>query len=222
MRLRAPTTPAPGGGVEAAFHLDMLSSDELAGQGVSLLPAATPPSVNQGLVLNGVSQYATVPLAWYATAFEGGTPGELSVYAEFNPPWAYNAAGNDMALFDGVPTTSYMFYFQRSAPNYNIMFFAGSGLLATIGGAAYGALWRTGLPNKIAMRCASGSSAFYLNGAEIGTSVAAWTRALTTALSIGSSVPGGSTRYFQGTVLDFRIYNRKLTSAEALQLTTLT
>ena len=46
--------------MEPVFHLDMLSADELAGQNVSLLPAATPPSVNQGLVLNGTTQYARV------------------------------------------------------------------------------------------------------------------------------------------------------------------
>jgi hypothetical protein len=199
----------------------MLSADELASQGVSLLPAATPPSVNNGLVLNGTTQYATVPLAWYAQAFQGGTPGEVSIYFEFFPDFNYTEAV-DRALCDGVAPNRYVIYKGSVAP-YNLYFYAGATtLLAQVSSATYGGLWATGQRNRVVACMLTGASVFYLNGTQIGTSGVAWSRVLPAQFSIGSSVLAGGANYFDGTITDFRIYNRKLTSAEALSLTALT
>jgi hypothetical protein len=198
----------------------MLSSDELAGQGVQLYPAATPPSVNNGIVLNGTSQYATVASSWFATAFEGGTPGEITMYAEFTPNFDYTEAV-DRALFDGLSGTNRYLIQKSAAADKRIYFYAGaSTLLGWIFGVDYGPYWRVGMPNKVLARCVSGANYFYFNGVQYGLTNTAWTRTLPTGLIVGAAQ--GPSLYWGGTISDVRFYNRQLTAAEAIQLTTLT
>lgn len=220
MRLRASTTAAPGGGVEPQLHLDFLSSDECAGQGVTLLPAATPPTVNQGMALNGTTQYATIQLAWYAQAFQGGAPGALSIYCEFFPNFNYSAVQFGVLCYTPV-ANRYNIIKTNAGPNFDLQFTAGSVVIGTIAGGVYGGLWRVAGKNRVLMTAVSGTNDFYLNGTSIGTSVTAWSRVLPSLLNVGSATPDAAI-YFDGTITDFRIYNRKLTSAEALQLTALT
>lgn len=219
MRLTAPRTPAPGGGVEPALRLDFLSSDEFRGQGGSLFPAATPPTVNNGLVLNGVDQSATIPLAQYTQAFQGGVSDEVSIYQEFFPDFNYTEAVI-RSLWDGAAPNRYICYKNSAGPDYFMYFFAGATTqIAAISAVVYGALWQTGGRNRVLVTAKSGANAFYLNGTQIGTSVTAWSRALPSIMSIGATP---ATFFFDGTITDFRIYNRKLTSAEALEMTTVT
>lgn len=220
MRLTAPRTPAPGGGVEPAVRYDFLSSDEFRGMGGVLMPAATPPTVNNGLVLDGAAQYATVPLAWYAQAFQGGSPLQVSFVCEFFPDFNYDEAAN-RTLYDGAAPNRYICYKDATPPNYPLYFYAGATtLVGTVNAAAYGARWVAGGKNRIAATLQSGANEFFLNGASIGSSVAVWARVLPSMLMIGAST--GPALFFDGTITDFRIYNRKLTNAEAIEMTTLT
>jgi hypothetical protein len=208
--------------MEPAFRLDMLSADELAGQGVSLMPAATPPVVNQGLVLNGTTQYATVPLANLTQAFRMstvGAAGPLSIFIEFFPDFAYtedvtryflDSTGNRQIILKGA-----------AASNYALDFYFGTTIfIGQVLGAVYGPLWRTGSRNRLCLAITSGANNFYFNGTLIGSSVTAWPIALPTVLYLGSSIVPSDP--FDGTITDFAIFNRQLTAAEAIQLTTVT
>lgn len=214
MRLRAPTTPSCCG-VEPAFHLDMLSADELAGQGVSLLPAATPPSVNNGLVLNGTTQYAVA-----RKSFAIGTL--FSFYYEFMPNFAAND-GNYYVMSDGDNTvgSNRIGFHKTAAGTSNRLYLVVGGSIAVIALADYQALWRSGQRNKIVALCQSSNNAVYLNGSLLPwTSDAAWVLNNSDLFYIGAASNG--TFPLNGNFYDVRIYSRKLTSAEAIELTTLT
>ena len=221
MRLTTPKTAAPGGGVEPAVRFDFLSSDEVRGQGMSLFPAATPPTVNNGLVLNGASQYATVPLTQIVQAFQGGVSGQLTEYVEFFPDFNYTEAV-DRALFDCIAPNRYIIYKSAVGPAYFLHFYAGATtLIASIDSAVYGALWRTGGKNRIAAALSNGNSVFFLNGAVIGGSAVAWGRVLpSNMMTIGAT--NGPLNLFDGVITDLRLYSRMLTNAEGIELTTLT
>lgn len=221
MRLGTPKTPGPYG-LEPAARWDFLSADEVAGQGISLLPAATPPSVNQGLVLNGTTQYATVPLAWFTQAFRMSTPGAagaFSLYFEFFPDFNYtenvtryflDSTGNRQIILKGAAASSYALDFYMGTTIF----------IGQVLGAVYGPLWRTSNKNRLCLALTSGANFFYFNGTLIGSSVTAWPIALPSVLYLGSSIVPSD--YFDGTITDFAIYPRQLTSAEAIQLTTVT
>jgi hypothetical protein len=218
MRLGTPKIPGPAG-MEAAFRLDFLSSDEVRGQGVELLPTATPPTVDYGMALNGTTQYATVPLAQYTQAFQGGAPNQVSFMCEFFPDFNYDEAAN-RTLYDGaVAPNRYICYKDATPPNYPLYFYAGATtLVGTINAAAYGARWVVGGKNRIVAALQSGANEFFLNGASVGTSVTAWARTLPGGLMVGAAL--GPALYFDGRITDFRIYSRKLTVAEAIEMTT--
>lgn len=200
----------------------MLSSDELAGMGVSLLPSATPPSVNQGLVLNGTTQYVTVPQPWITPAFRMSTPGAagaFSIFIEFFPDFNYtedatrfflDSTGNRQIILKGP-----------AASNYALDFYLGpTTFVGQVLGAVYGPLWRTANKNRLCIACVSGANNFFLNGTLIGSSATAWPISLPSVLYIGASI--APSNFFDGTITDFAIYQRQLTNAEALQLTTVT
>jgi hypothetical protein len=212
VRLRAPTTAAPGGGVEPALHLDFLSSDELAGQGVTLLPAATPPTVNQGMVLDGATQYARARAGFLM-------PQQFSLYLEFLPTFNYDE--NAGRTFLAGTTTAAGWLFKNNNINLNrLHFVCGAGGAIYVNGVDYGAFWRQGQRNKLCVRATSGAGVIYLNGTALATVNAAWTAAQTDYWLVG--VDPTSAVWFSGTIYDVRIYTRLLTAAEALELTTLT
>jgi hypothetical protein len=218
MRLATSKTAAPGGGVEPALRLDFLGPDELLGQGVQLYPAATPPVVDKGMVLDGATQYAQILLAQYAQAFQGGAASQASFFVEFFPDFNYTEAVN-RALYGGAVPNRYICYKDATPPNYTLYFYAGATtLVGTVLAGAYGAYWRVGGRNRIVAALQGGANAFYLNGVLIGSSVAVWARVLPSQIMIGADV--GPALYFDGTITDFRIYNRQLTPAEAIEMTT--
>lgn len=211
MRMRAPTTPSCCG-VEPAFHLDMLSADELAGQGVSLLPAATPPSVNQGLVLNGTTQYARARNQLVL-------PQLITLYVEFLPTFAYNA-NNTYTLTDGDGVSTRIAVLKLDNANLNRIYLLIGGGSIYVDGAVYGAGWLQNQRNKLVFVCLSGAGAFFLNGVQYGASNVAFTTPNPTYFHYGITYAG--TAPYPGTIYDVRIYTRLLTAAEAIQLTTLT
>lgn len=219
MRLGTPKTPGTYG-MEAALRLDMLSSDEVRGQGVSLLSAATPPTVSNGLVLNGVDQYATIPLAWYTQAFRTSVPGAagaLSIYFEFFPDFDYTEDVSRFFLDSGV--NRQIILKGPNASNYAIDFYLGPATyVGQVLGAVYGPLWRISNRNRLCVAATSGANFFYLNGSLIGSSVTAWPIAPPSVLYLGASIVPSN--FFDGIITDFRIYQRQLTNAEAIQLTT--
>lgn len=213
MRMRAPTTPSCCG-VEPAFHLDMLSSDELAGQGVSLLPAATPPSVNQGLVLNGTTQYASVRNNIIL-------PAVLTYYMEFAPTFNYTANALYIAQDGDAAGTRFGWYKHDNANLNRIIFMYAGGTPAFTNGADYGAYWRQNQRNKLCCRMMSGACVTYLNGNALVTNNAGYSLGVNPdRIFIGATYLG--TAPFPGTIYDVRIYTRYLTVAEAIELTTLT
>ena len=210
MRLRAPTTPSCCG-VEPAFHLDMLSSDELAGQGVSLYPAATPPSVNRGLVLNGTTQYARCRAGFLL-------PQQFTFYVEFTPTFNYD--NNSVFTFLYGDAAAQGWFFKNNNANLNRLFFlVGAGSIY-VNGADYGALWVQNGRNRIAVRATTGASVMYLNGIALATVSVAWTSSPSNYYFVGADATPGT--YFPGTIYDVQIYTRLLTAAEAIQLTTVT
>jgi len=220
VRLGTPKTPGPVG-MEPALRLDFLSSDELAGQGVTLLPAAAPPVVNHGMVLNGVDQYATIPLSWITQAFPVTTPGAagaLTVYFEFFPSFDYtedvtrfllDSTGNRQIVLKGPAASGYAMDF----------YFGPTVFIGQVLGAVYGPLWNTGGRNRLCLALVSGANNFYFNGVAIGSSITAWPIAFPTVLYLGATIVPSN--FFGGSITDFGIYPRKLTPAEAIELTTL-
>jgi hypothetical protein len=218
VRLGTAKTAGPAG-MEPVLRLDMLNADEMVGQGVSLMPTATPPSVSSGLLLNGSTQYARILLAHYTAAFEGGGSDEVSIYEEFAPDANYTEVAG-RAFWDGAAPNRYLAAKSGVGPTFPIVFYAGATTaVGSIDAAVYGAYWRTGARNRICATMKSGANAFYFNGVQIGTDPAAWSRVLPDVIDVGASASAGA-NYFAGTIYDFRVYSRKLTAAEAIELTT--
>jgi hypothetical protein len=217
VRLSSPKTPGPYG-MEPTLRLDFLSSDELAGQGVTLYPTATPPTVNRGMTLDGSTQYAKILLSEYSAVFSGGVIDEVSIYEEFWPDFNYNEAVR-RPLWDGSGGANvYACLKSEVGPDYPLLFFAGAfSLVATINASIYGPFWRVGAKNKILFSGKSGPNAFYLNGYSIGTSANLWSVLPSDNVCIGAT-PGNF--FFDGVISDFRMYSRKLTDAESIELTT--
>ena len=219
MRLAAPKTPGPYG-MEPTLRLDFLSSDELSGQGVALYPTATPPAVNRGMTLDGSTQYAKVLLSQYSAVLEGGVTNELSIYCEFWPDFNYDEAVL-RSLWDSTDGTNvYICRKSDAGPNYPLLFYAGAfSLVLSINAATYGPLWRVGAKNRVLFAGKSGPNEAFLNGTSIGSAANLWTRAVCSDLCIGAK-PGDF--YFDGMITDFRVYNRQLPAAEAIEMTTVT
>lgn len=211
MRLGTPKTPAPGGGVEPVFRLDMLSADELAGQGVTLLPALTPPTVNQGLVLNGTTQYAVARKNFIL-------PAEFTMYFEFTPTFNYTVDAN--YVFSDSDALYRLLLLKYNNVNLNrILLLLGAGAIY-VDGPNYGAIWRTNQRNKLCVVAATGAGLIYLNGMAVATANNPYTIGYFNNVVIGADYFGGNN--FPGTFFDVQIYTRLLTAAEALQLTTVT
>ncbi len=219
MRFGTPKTAGPYG-MEAALRLDFLSPDELAGQGVSLMPAAAPPAVNQGLVLDGATQYATVSSPFFTQLFLGGALDELSVFAEFMPTFAASESAYRM-FHDGPVGARFALYKDQGSRNIRMLDAAASTI---IDGdyATYAPIWIQNEKNRLAVTLKSGSNAMYLNGTLVGSSATAWARSpIMSYISIGYSIVSAPTAsWFAGTFYDYRFYNRKLIAAEAVELTT--
>ena len=212
MRLNTPRTPAPGGGVEPALHLDFLSSDEFRGMGGSLLPAATPPVCDNGLTVNG-AQYARVRKNFIM-------PASITLYCEFLPTfnWDFNA---QLAFIDGDAGGTRTLLFKNNNGSGNILSFTQGAFGATVASADYSALWRLNQRNKICVRAVSGGCVAYLNGSALVTpNFGGAAPAQADYLTIGADFTGAS--LFRGTFYDMRIYTRMITAAEAIELTTLT
>lgn len=219
MRLATPKAPGPYG-MEPSWRADFLSADECAGQGISLLPAATPPTVNNGVTLNGATQYARLQGNTVGSAIMSGPATELSYVLEFSPSFAYND-GVAHTLFEQRTTviaTGYRCYKWSTSVLY--IDIAGVGI-ASIAGATYGALWRVGSRNKLAISARSGNNNVWLNGTSIlAAGATAWTKIIPD-LQLFIGVDQGLATFFSGTFYDFRIYPRGLTNAECSELTTI-
>jgi len=209
VRLGTPKTPGCCG-MEPAFRLDMLSADELAGQGVSLMPAATPPSVNQGLVLNG-AQYAKARAGFLLSQ-------QFSAYFEFLPTFNFDVdAACSFICGDSLVAG---WFFKNSNINLNrLHYLIGAGGIY-VDGPNYGAYWRQNQRNRLCACLESGLGVMYLNGVALVTANIAFT--VTSSVYYYLGVRFDATSFFPGTFYDVQIYNRKLQPAEALQLTTVT
>lgn len=218
MRLTAPKTPAPGGGVEPAVRYDFLSSDEFRGMGGSLFPAAAPPVVNNGLVLDGATQYATLENNRLTPVFLAGVRDEISVYVEFAPTFNWDAVGN-RGLYDSNADGTRCYLFKMANPGNELYANIGQTLCVDVAPASYSALWRQNQQNRVVIAAKSASTAIYLNGVAVvnASAAAAFTRRLPSGVYIGCGVGGGS--FFAGTIFDWCLWPRKLTSAEALEIT---
>lgn len=199
--------------MEPAFRLDMLSADELAGQGVSLYPVATPPSVNQGLVLNGVNQYARARNNIIL-------PSQFTIFVEFMPTFNWDLNGQK-AFCDGDAAGTRIILFKNNNASGNLLSYIAGTYGATVASADYSALWRLNLRNRIAIASANTACAYYMNGvALVETNFAGAGPAHMNYFTLGADYTGASN--FAGTIYDFQIYPRLLTAAEAIQLTTVT
>lgn len=212
MILATPKTPGPYG-LEPSVRWDFLNADECAGQGISLLPALTPPSVNQGLVLNGTTQYATArsPLA--------NVPLVFSYYMEFAPTFAYTVNALYMAM-DGDGASSRLGWYKHDNANSNrIHFLYGAVSPAYANGADYGTLWRQNQRNRLCLRATTGACAIYLNGSAVVTNNVAYSALIVpNYFYVGATYL--ATAQFPGTIYDVQIYPRLISAAEAIQLTT--
>jgi len=220
MRLGTPKTPGPYG-LEPAWRADFLSADECAGMGISLLPALTPPTVNQGLVLNG-AQYATVENNRLTPAFLAGVQDELSSYVEFAPTFNWDDASARM-LYDSDAFAGRRFYLYKVAnPDNRFYGVIASAAFVEIAPANYSAIWRQNQRNRVVVAAKSASTAVYMNGVALVNAAAAvpFPRNLPSGVMIGAAT--GVTSFFSGTIYDWCLWPRKLQPAEAIQLTTVT
>jgi hypothetical protein len=172
----------------------MLSADELAGQGVSLLPALTPPSVNQGLVLNGTTQYAR-----FSTAILPNMPyfasviGELTLVFLFTPGFAPNDGLDHyfLDLDDGAGANRTLI--SHDASNELRVYSGATSIVMQPTVAVYGPWWS-------------------LNGSVFTTSAAAFTPQRVMRATLGASF--ALAQYFSGTFHNFAMFNRKLSQVE--------
>jgi hypothetical protein len=210
MRLSTPKTAAPGGGLEPAVRYDFLSPDELAGQGVQLYPAATPPVVDHGMTLNGVNQYARARNSIVL-------PQSFTWYAEFNPAFAYDEDAAH-ALSDGDSGASRVMLLKNDAAGlYRLLLLVGTGAVYAAS-ADYSALWRRNQRNRICVMAASGGGSMYLNGSAVAVATSPWTLTHSSFFYVGASFTASS--FFSGVLYDMQIYPRLVTAAEAIQMTT--
>jgi hypothetical protein len=218
MRLRAPSTAGPYG-IEPAVHFDFLSADEVFGQNLVLYPLTNRPPVSGGMTTNGSTQYATFNLANYTVVFGGGAPGEISIYCEFIPEFDY-AEAVTRSIWDST-TVNYAAQREATAPDYVLRFWLGNfTIVCSVPCATYGPLWRTNARNKTLVAGVSGANRAYLNGTLISSTATAWSRSAVPPQLYFSMTPG-VTFPFDGTTVDYRVFNRQLNAAECVEMTTL-
>jgi len=158
-----------------------------------------------GIGLNGTTQYVSYSL-------NGGEfqTDNFSVEMKFVPDFAYDedatrylfqtTAGNEYSIRKGDNAASNALYLYLGDVEF------------TVASGTYSSYWNVGEVNIITVYATNGTTIMRLNGNEILNDATAWTAKSPVALSIGASLsPSG---YFDGRIMDFRIYNVLLTQQE--------
>ena len=157
------------------------------------------PTIAQGMVCNGTTQYATYPLT--SAVLNGKTA--LTFEMWFTPTFAYND-GLSHLLYD---TTTNLHRIIKNQLGEIIVSLGGTAM-AAISGATYSAYWNVNKPNHIVVAAVSGSTQVYLNNVQIQTVATAWSATSNPAtLYIGANV--ALTAFFAGTIHSFSIYATK-------------
>jgi len=161
---------------------------------------------NGGLVLNGTTQYATIPLTkeLYCSS--------LTFHIEFYPTFAANEAVFRTFYSSEIGSTGH-FALQHTDTGtlqcYNGV--TTTTVLAAVL-ADYQAYWRVNERNVLSMSLASGANTMWLNGYQIKTSVTAWSAAYANLLYIGMFVTAN--RWFAGKFTRFYLGHHTSTLAE--------
>ena len=186
------------------FREDFINSDFVRDNQGTLVAS---PTVANGLVLNGSSQYAT-----YTTQRMNLTNKTLfTMEAWFTPTFAGDDGVNH-TIFDTINTAGQRMNLQKNDSSLLLVYVGGT-LLSTINFATYGAYWLTNKKNHLVACCQTGSTLVYLNNTLVGTLANAWTQTGTpAALYIGKHI--SSAIYFAGTIHSVSIYDTKWSAGE--------
>jgi len=163
------------------------------------------PTVDQGLELNGTTQYAT-------RAMSGeGNSAEVTVEIEFYPDFA--STDGVMRIFcDLNDTGNPRLLIRKDTTNTLQIFFGNTVLIFNIAAVTLAATWLVGERNLLTVAGTSGSNDCWLNGVLLGHSATAWLPENYPLMTLGSKY--NALQPFDGKITDFRIGHYLATEQE--------
>lgn len=168
------------------------------------------PTVDDGLVLDGATQYATY-------AINGGVfnSDPLSIVIDFVPD--FETDDNAVRFLFSSPGGGLQYAVEKrnnSASN-TLRIILGDTTIAQVAEATYNPLWKVGERNTLVVSGTSGDTSAWLNGSNIlSNDGSAWNAVEPNTFNIGASGSGGSR--FKGTIQDMKIYHAKLSEQDAI------
>lgn len=157
---------------------------------------------NGAYSFNGTDGYIAIPGTW------GGSSWSATTVSAWYKGTATN--GSFQALVQ--PVDANFIHLSLSASGNNAVYVNSGSILTPISAQSVGA-W-----HHAVIATQSGSTSYYLDGVKIGSTIATTYTNLTATTSLQFGRGFGSSRYFNGTLDDIRIYNRALSGSEVLQL----
>jgi hypothetical protein len=165
------------------------------------------PTVNNGVTLNGTSQYVK---HWILHELRNGS---LSFVLEFIPDFEHDDGINHYLY----SSTNDDYLVLKRSNNGLLIKFGGIGI-TTISSGGYGPEWIKDGRNVLVICSQSGSTNAWLNGTQVLTGAAtAWTPTDVDSLYIGTDSVQTAGRYFGGVFKSFKIFNTILSADDAVK-----
>jgi hypothetical protein len=165
------------------------------------------PTINQGVTLDGSTQYVSYALA--GTEFNSANISiVMEFYPDFNP-----SSGVLRYLFDTTAASRFTAYVHPIGTMY--VFFGPSGVVA-VPQSNYEPYWIENGKNVLVMAGTSGSEKIYLNGELVFSASVAWAAVAPTTLFVGCA--NSLAAKFIGRITKFQVYHSLLTEQEAIDL----
>ena len=166
------------------------------------------PTISNGLVLNGSTQYGRIELS------ESFHASSILIYNRFTPNFAHDD-GIAHYIFDSNPTGDY--YVEKTAADA-LELYLGNTLIVSVAAATYGAYWYENLENILLITGTDSDTSIWLNGFEIVSADAtSWTPTQPSQFTIGATHAGGS--FFSGTIHEIMFGNLQFDDLSCPQLT---
>jgi len=185
------------------FREQFINNQYVADNGGTLVGA---PTVDNGITLDGSTQYATYDGSFFANN------DEITIEIWFTPDFNWNEDAN---RYFCDSTAGSQFYIRKydNAGNNVLRTKIGDTVIADISSASYSNFWVQGRMNHLVVCAASGDTDTYLNGNLVDEADAsAWSPASPATFFVGSSNAPAS--YFDGVIKEISVYGRKLTAGE--------
>lgn len=203
-RLYVPGSPSALRRRGCKLQEDFHDADTMARKRWTLVGA---PTVNDGITLNGTTQYATKVLEdqFYSD--------EISIVCEFWPDFEYDENVRRY-LFDTTAGALYSVVKDNNAGGNVLIVTLGNTAIASIPSATYSGAWIVGGRNVLVVSGTTGDTSAWLNGVEILTADGeVWTPDDPATLFVGATNAGAN--FFDGIIKRLEVYKTLLTAQEA-------